>query len=330
MRRHSARNRAPGERTPLITTTSSSPQPQVPTLRPQCLSDNLSTTFHRCARPSSRRWGMSDQPAVPAGGGGWAQLVLNSTAVPRALGKLIETVGDQIGLFLKPVHTRRQAQADADAVVAHARAKCAIKVLNAENKYLIQEIEDRAEERVREREARRQQNIENISANAARELPESVTSEPVDQDWVAQFFNHCQDVSNEQMQALWGRLLAGEVTKPGSYSLRTLALVRVLSKADADLFTRFCTYTWWQSSDLVPLLPPGGASPDIVPDLSFTDFMQLEAIGLVRYQPLSGFVLKFHATAPVALSYHRRAYLFIPLRRCQPVRFRKSPLGHAS
>ncbi len=46
------------------------------------------------------------------------------------------------------------------------------------------------------------------------------------------------------MQVLWGRILAGEVARPGAYSLRTLQTVKVLSKRDAQLFSQYCAYVW--------------------------------------------------------------------------------------
>jgi hypothetical protein len=61
---------------------------------------------------------------------------------------------------------------------------------------------------------------------------------------MVQFFNYAQDVGNEEMQKLWAKLLAGEVSSPGSYSLRTLQAVHVLRQADAVLFQKFSTYVW--------------------------------------------------------------------------------------
>ena len=180
-------------------------------------------------------------------------LIQGTTAVPRSVAKLIDTVGEQIGLFLEPYHIRRKGQAEADVTAAETKAKAEIAVVRLENKLALQGLEDRTEQRVRRREAKRQKNLEAITAQAAREIPGSVSDHPVDKDWVAQFFNHCQDVSNEQMQALWSRLLAGEVAKPGSFSLRTLASTRTLSKHDADLFTRFCALLWEVGPQLRPV-----------------------------------------------------------------------------
>ncbi len=128
--------------------------------------------------------------------------------------KLIDAVERATG---RPWLRRREAQADAEAKVVLAKA-------DAEAK----EIGFRVSERLSYLEARRQRNIEAITAGALREWPADISDEPVKEDWVAQFFNLAQDVGDEQMQGLWARLLAGEVAHPGSYSPMTLSVVRCL------------------------------------------------------------------------------------------------------
>jgi hypothetical protein len=251
------------------------------------------------------------QHPEPSGPTSWGiALVQGTTAVPRAAAKLLNTVADQIGFFLEPLHTRRKGKAEADAAVAKAKAEAEIAVIEAKGKLATKDLKDRADERVRRREAKRQQNLEAITAQAARELPESVAEEPVDEDWVAQFFNHCQDVSNEQMQGLWARLLAGEVTRPGSYSLRTLALVRVMTKADADLFTRFCTYVWNIDGSLIPLLPKTPVQEQAIDPFSLLEAVRLETLGLVRHEALTGFVFKPDVPRPYQLWYFGRWHMF--------------------
>ena len=44
------------------------------------------------------------------------------------------------------------------------------------------------------------------------------------------------------MQKLWGRLLAGEVASPQSYSKRTLQFLKTLSKREAAAFERYCGF----------------------------------------------------------------------------------------
>ena len=52
---------------------------------------------------------------------------------------------------------------------------------------------------------------------------------------MTRFINISQDISNEEMQILWSKILSDEVVKPNSYSLRTLEVLRNLSSKEANL-----------------------------------------------------------------------------------------------
>lgn len=105
----------------------------------------------------------------------------------------------------------------------------------------IPELEERTQSRIDFKEAKRQLNIESVTAYAVEDLKNEseVTDEPVDENWKTRFFNIAEDVSNDEMQALWGRILAGEIKKPKSYSLRTLEVLKNLSKEEAECFMKF-------------------------------------------------------------------------------------------
>lgn len=105
-------------------------------------------------------------------------------------------------------------------------------------------IEKRVEERINFQEVKKQINIENVTAHAAEELKNEgpITDEPVDEDWTTRFFRIAEEVSNEEMQALWGKILAGEIKQPKTYSLRTLELIRNLSKREADTFMKVANF----------------------------------------------------------------------------------------
>ena len=105
-------------------------------------------------------------------------------------------------------------------------------------------LEERTIDRIIFQEAKKQLNIENITAFAAEELnaEQAVTDEPLDEDWTTRFFKNAEEVSNEEMQAIWGKILAGEIKQPKSYSLRTLELIRNLSKNEADTFMKVANF----------------------------------------------------------------------------------------
>jgi Protein of unknown function (DUF2806) len=249
-------------------------------------------------------------------------LIQGSTAVPQAVAKLINTVGEQAGLLMEPTHIRRKAQAMADAALIQAKAEVQIAKVELQGKIALQDAARRAQERVARLEEKRQQNIETITVQATKELapPESqetVSEQPVDEDWVAQFLNHCQDVSNEQMQTVWARILAGEVTQPGSFSLRTLNLVRNMSKEDANLFTRFCSTVWNFLTTLHSVFPDQHEQNER-PVVNYSELVHLDSLGLIRLEGVGQ--VNARIVNPCPVFYCEQAYIFrVPARPIKQV-----------
>lgn len=152
------------------------------------------------------------------------------------LSKLICTCAEGIGAVARPWIMER----DAKALVA-ARGVLedgGLDLTSATLPSLKAEISSRIEYR----EAKIHHNLQSIVSVARDTLPETVTPEDVESDWVGRFFSYAQDVSSEQMQQIWGRLLSGEVARPGTFSLRTLELVRSLSATEADIFSKLSKF----------------------------------------------------------------------------------------
>lgn len=156
--------------------------------------------------------------------------LINLEKLSEPLTKLVEVVSAGVGALYEPVGVVRRAKAEAKAAI-----------IRAESAGQVASIEQRIAMRVQHREALRQENLEKVTTIAAGELPPEVSTEPVDLDWTTQFMDHAQDVNDAEMQVLWGRILAGEVANPGSYSKRTIGFLRTLDKWEAQAFTAFCS-----------------------------------------------------------------------------------------
>lgn len=222
--------------------------------------------------------------------------IINLEKLSEPVTKLVEVISAGIGRVYAPFGTVRQARADAEAKIIHANADGAVI-----------EIEERAKSRVQYREAVRQQNIERIASQAAFELPERVSSDGVALDWTLQYFDHAQDVCDEDMQKLWARILAGEVANPGSYSKRTLQFLRTLDKHEAEAFTSICSVCvtdeggWYQlpvESEMWQALREKHGEADYV--AHFT------SIGLLL--PTSGQLMPSRVRKGVELTYFGRTY----------------------
>ena len=146
---------------------------------------------------------------------------------------LIEKVCNAVGIVYEPTRIRRKAHAEAEA----AKIKTVTEIE-------LRDIEHRAIERLVHQEARKQDNIESITAQAATALPDDAKVDALDEDWVAHFFKQCDTVSDKEMQSLWARLLTGEATKPGTFSKRTVDFISTIDKKDAALFTAFVQFVW--------------------------------------------------------------------------------------
>jgi hypothetical protein len=162
----------------------------------------------------------------------------------------LETIESAIGAIARPWQVRRIGKAEGDVqaykIIAEATAKQKIEdtqraikasaALINDNEGGPVELCQRAISRFISIEERRQENIENICAVAAHNMQQDVSDDKVEPDWTAKFFDDCKDVSNEAVQNIWGRILAGEVAKPGSYSMSTLTVLKNLDPRDAHFF----------------------------------------------------------------------------------------------
>jgi uncharacterized repeat protein (TIGR03899 family) len=213
----------------------------------------------------------------------------------KPLCKLIDAVRAAVGNLWEPTQIRRvaRAQANAEAILAVGQAEA-------------RSIEARARIRLEQREVRRQRNIEAIVEQAARGLPNKVSDTPIDEDWMHQFFEHCQDVSKETMQRVWASLLAGEVARPGSFSLRTLGTVKTMTWQDAQVFTAFCTCVWLdENGDPRALVFERTSGALGATGREVSSLLHLDSLGLVRYDPIAGLSLRSEET-PAAFRFTYR------------------------
>ncbi len=206
--------------------------------------------------------------------------VINLGDLAKPATVLIEKVSNAVGVLYEPRRIKNKAAAEAEADKIKALA-------NIE----LSEIEQRGLERLVHQEGRKQENIENIeniTAKAAKDLPPEAKTEELEEDWVAHFFDKCDKVSGETMQSLWSNLLAGEATKPGTYSKRTVDFVASMDKKDADLFTKFCQFIW-VIGEPSPLVFNTDNEIYTKEGISFTTLKHLDAIGLISFESTSGY-----------------------------------------
>lgn len=186
----------------------------------------------------------------------------------QAFSKLIDYVAAGIGAVAGPLLAPWAARRHAKAAVIEAQGKAdARAILAASEAHQLQTIAqaqlearrlvappaltssaertdlDLVTEAWQFQRDKRMHNMLAVAEAAAAELgDETVPGDGPDPDldWAARFFSSVQDVSSAEMQELWARLLAGEVRRPGSTSIRTLEILRNLDRRVAEAFQRLC------------------------------------------------------------------------------------------
>lgn len=180
---------------------------------------------------------------------------INVNANVPAIEKLIDYsasgIGAVAGPMLAPWKARRKGKAKIESVktdikISELRHNALVEAHRRINNYdpvkQNGNLDNHVSERIQFQEQKRLINTKSVVYKAAQELGnKEVPDQEPDHDWTARFFSSVQDVSSEEMQILWAKVLAGQVEKPGSTSLRTLGVLQEMDRNTAKLFEKFCS-----------------------------------------------------------------------------------------
>lgn len=98
-------------------------------------------------------------------------------------------------------------------------------------------------------------------------------------DWLIRYYEAVGNISDENMQDLWAKILAGEINAPSSYSLKTIDILRNMRKCEVELFTNICKYSFICNGNEL-FLPNYDEYMDSV-GIQYSDVMKLSEIGLI-------------------------------------------------
>ena len=247
--------------------------------------------------------------------------LINLGNLSKPADTLIKKVSDAVGGLFAPYQVKRMAKAEAEAAM-----------IKEQSEIEITDLHRRAVHRWIEEEAQRQKNMEDITAKALPQLDEKATPDSVEDDWLVNFFDKSRIVSDNEMQDLWSRVLAGEANAPGTYSKRTVNFLSDLDKADAELFAKLCGFGWvigdfvplaeakvrdfmsltfdneaeiynelgWMLGNVVPLVFDVQAEIYKKHGINFSTLSHFESIGLIQFNGSSSFSkLELPKTFPV-------------------------------
>lgn len=157
--------------------------------------------------------------------------------------------------------------------IKHQQLAAQSGTINTNNNYSQKSlnIHQRAQKRKQLELARKQQNVETIMSLALEYCSESANEEEIDPDWFHQFIQLSENTSSKMMQALWGKILAGEIANPGTFSFKSLTILKRMTNKEAIAFQHACqlamtkrkdnsaqiTYGYYQKPSLLNLFALG-------------------------------------------------------------------------
>ena len=150
-------------------------------------------------------------------------------------------------------------------------------------------FEDLAREGFLRDQLRKEVNIAQAVLHAEAELEDEVDppqGNDIDDDWLFSWRDSAASTSDEQLQCLWGRILAGEMRSPGTFSLRTMSLLRLISKEDAELVAKIALY-YSDPLNVIPMIP------ELVngDELKWSDLLHGQELGLISGVGDNGLVI---------------------------------------
>ena len=221
--------------------------------------------------------------------------LVNVGTLSKPADTLVTKISNAFGRHFDPRQKVRMAEAE-------AQADRILRVSAAKTDIEVDELRQRAAIRFANEEMTKQLNIENIIEKALPGLEDNANPEAMDNDWIMNFFDKCRMVSDDDMQQIWAGILAGEANNPGVFSRRTVNLVADLDKRDAELFRNLCGFAWMIGS-LRPLVFDTQHEIYNRCGINFDSLSQLETLGLVHFNELSGFKL-LHLPKSFTISYY--------------------------
>jgi hypothetical protein len=128
-------------------------------------------------------------------------------------------------------------------------------------------------------------NLINVGAKVATYIdPVKESDINLENDVFWGLLDHAKTVSNEEMQDLIAKILAGEYNKPGSYSISTLQVLKSLSKKELEKMTFFGSFYLKGHGFLADFFSMSKEAYELRKklDINFSDFLDLQNLGLIQ------------------------------------------------
>lgn len=210
---------------------------------------------------------------------------LRATAKSRAVAAIDRLIGNVFDRLNAPLEAR----------IAEIRAQSAarIKIIDTLTALGIERLQSNPEIAARAVQAhidtiiRRYQNKLSVVAAAIEDLerqppnPDEAESGPetLSEEFLSRFQRYAEDATQETLRQKWGRILAAEIRKPGTFSLKTMRIVDELDRTSALLFERLCEH---RIGNCIPKCLSGELTYDHATQLTISGLLVEPSLGQIR------------------------------------------------
>lgn len=151
-----------------------------------------------------------------------------------------------------------------------------------------------------------------IIDKAVKLLEKGDNPEKIKDDWLIEFFDLCKNVSDEELQFVWARVLQKECTEDGKSSLRLLRTISDITKNEINMITKIAkninyatanSEYWGIVCSEMQFLETIGISLD--------EIMELEELGVIKRETFSfkdGSKFSY-CNVNYAIKYKKKSYL---------------------
>lgn len=154
-----------------------------------------------------------------------------------------------VDVLMGPLDDRSQKQRDdreSATIIRKAIAEVAAKTAAADPALVERALSTFASEAVRKQEAREGVAKEALkvlsdqsSQDGARDSTSAGPDVDVDEDWLNIFLGYAEKASSDRLRVHWGRVLAGEIRKPGTFSGQSMRILSEIDSETARIFEKF-------------------------------------------------------------------------------------------
>lgn len=159
----------------------------------------------------------------------------------KAFGQLCTAVIDIPVAYFEGIATEIRSETQARVKLINTGADQIAKQMDVDSEYARVAVKKYGQKIIRE-----QVNLDEVSEIAARQIEQETafskletdaTAEvpPINEDWLNNFEKQASQKSTKEMQLLFGRILAGEIQRPSSFSIKTVNLLGELDNTVAAL-----------------------------------------------------------------------------------------------